>query len=257
MRGKRSLKILLASLVTVFMLSTPAQAGIIGSLIKVCGGIYYTITNPVCAWVNDFKIIEEQHILPQNQGGILAVLIPKWNHSASDRAFNRYHIFEENRHSNTLVKVLTLTNEQSLTNLNNAYMLGRTMIPYAFFCFEYKGIRSTNWHFLSTEMDGASTVMYFVSWLCHTPQKIVRQIAYVIHKAPPIAGLIDVALNICSLLVEFVIGIFGTVVGVILGTLFHPIDTICSIPGLLYFTVTTAVTMITDLFTSCWYLIFG
>lgn len=246
-------------LILALYICTPqiAEGGVIGTTLKGAGKIYYSIVNPMESFIISNNVVEEQHVLPRSQGGASSVLIPYYNHCASDRAWEKLHIDRDNRHDNFLIRLLTLGNEGALVDLNNAYMLGRTMIPYAMFCFDYRSSRSTNWHFLSTEMDGTAVLVYAVSWIVHQPAKFIRQIAYIIHKQPPWYAIFDVILNVVSLVLEVIFLCIGTILGVILGTIFHPINTLCSIPGAIYFLGVSLVTCVIDLFTACYHLIFN
>jgi hypothetical protein len=112
-------------------------------------------------------------------------------------------------------------------NLLAAYRLGVYGTQWSTLFFDYD--RRGNWQFVSFRFDGVSNVLYFWSWLINIPQKTINNAVYVADKEPRL--LIDVLFEVVMLPFECAVAIAATSVGVIIGTIFHPINTILAIPG--------------------------
>lgn len=85
---------------------------------------------------------------------------------------------------------------------------------------------------MGREFNGAAIVTYTFTWLMHIPYKFIRNAIYIIHTDNvSIFCIIDLITNAIQMVFELVFACIGLIVNGILGTIFHPIDTICGIPG--------------------------
>lgn len=240
---KSALLIVFASL---FLFASDANA----SVFKAVGALYIGITNPV-EWITGrTRVYEEQHMTPQQYHGgdtniDSVILISRTNHTVSDRWKNKSYI---DRHDNIVLSLLTFGNSGSQERLNAAYRMGCYAMPFSLFCFDY---RKDTWHLVATELDACSNLLYGITWVINTPQKFINKIAYICQMGsePSIFTLLDIPVNLVSMVVEAGCAVVGTVAGVVLGLICHPIDSLCSILGMLYFLVFSVITAVWDLLT--------
>lgn len=151
-------------------------------------------------------------------------------------------------HDNVIIKLLTFYNENSLENLNLAYRLGISQKQYSLYMFdaENKAV------FLGSATDGPSMFLYSFTWLINIPQKIVSEALAIIFTSKnfkAFTGKHDGGLCVFVLLaLDFLAGLVGylldlwlalgnAVVGGIIGLVFHPFDSLCSLLGMVYFGV--------------------
>jgi hypothetical protein len=81
------------------------------------------------------------------------------------------------------------------------------------------------------------------------PQKIVNQAAYTIESGsePNLFYLVDVILAIFVGIIDFGFGVIFTMIGVVLGFILHPINSLCSILGMVYFFIPAVWTAVVEL----------
>lgn len=262
---KRFFLAMIVALSTFFCGSAIASEGtFIGNTIKGIDHVYYFLANPVGSLTLDGDAVHEVELI--EKGG--HVFIP--NLSLRSAVASVWSDFSKHGTASVVVggiaagigTIAVLFHEDSIKNLLNAWLLGRAFLPYNVVYFNTttdmnSGKRIENWHFLGTQMDGASIVVYTLSWVIHTPQKFVRNIAYILHEDASILVLLDMFTNAVQLVFECIFACFGFVINTILGTICHPLDTLFSIPGGIWFSCVSAFTAVIDVFTSVWALFTG
>ena len=149
-------------------------------------------------------------------------------------------------HDNAIIKLLTFYNKESLENLNLAYRLGISQKQYSLYMFddENKAV------FLGSATDGPSMLLYTFTWLVNAPQKIVSEALTIIFASKLFKKLTrshDGAVCVfVALALDFLVGLVGyfldlwlalgnAVVGGIIGLVMHPLNSLCSILGMVYF----------------------
>ena len=149
-------------------------------------------------------------------------------------------------HDNAIIKLLTFYNKESLENLNLAYRLGISQKQYSLYMFdnENKAV------FLGSATDGPSMLLYSFTWFVNAPQKIVSEALAVIFASKSFkqfTGSHDGAVCVfLALALDFLVGLVGyfldlwlalgnAVVGGIIGLVMHPLNSLCSILGMVYF----------------------
>ena len=149
-------------------------------------------------------------------------------------------------HDNAIIKLLTFYNKESLENLNLAYRLGISQKQYSLYMFddENKAV------FLGSATDGPSMLLYTFTWIVNAPQKIVSEALAVIFASKEFKQLTrshDGAVCVfVALALDFLVGLVGyfldlwlalgnAVVGGIIGLVMHPLNSLCSILGMVYF----------------------
>lgn len=276
---KRFFLAMIVALSTFFCGSAIASEGtFIGNTIKGIDHVYYFLANPVGSLTLDGDAVLSIKSIDLEHGTFTEpyVLMPSLNvqsafvFTLSD--FARAGSVAEKHGISAIItsgliwgisKISTLGNSSSLNNLTNAWLFGRSFVPYNVVCFDTSinmnnGKYVENWHFLGTQMDGASIFAYTLSWVIHTPQKFIRNIAYILHNDDiSILVLLDIVTNAIQLMFECVFACCGFVINTILGTICHPLDTLCSIPGCMWFSCVSVVTAVIDVFTSVWALFTG
>lgn len=206
------------------------------TLPKKINTFWIIITNPVCAFIEpEFA----QIIIKEYKGQPLYVTISDLNGPSFLESLN------DSPHKNFLIKILTFYNKKSLENLNIAAKLGEEYFPYAIFLYNQR----SNWFFLAKQLDAPSVLLYGYSWIINISQKILQQTDTIFKYRHKVVGvnyiqIIDDITNIASLFIEFPLSIFGTISGSIIGIICHPIDSITSILGMIYFIISTTLTAI-------------
>ena len=149
-------------------------------------------------------------------------------------------------HDNAIIKLLTFYNKESLENLNLAYRLGISQKQYSLYMFddENKAV------FLGSATDGPSMLLYTFTWIVNAPQKIVSEALTIIFASKLFKKLTrshDGAVCVfVALALDFLVGLVGyfldlwlalgnAVVGGIIGLVMHPLNSLCSILGMVYF----------------------
>lgn len=166
-----------------------------------------------------------------------------------------------NAYDNFFIKLLTFFNKKSLSNLNTAYFSGKLSLPYTVFIYNVDMSKNTindDWKYLAANSDCMSVLLYGISWALHTPAHILNEFdaffKYRSDKENSIyAGtnggvdlciFIDIIVHILSIIPELIIMIINTIIGFIIALLCHPIDSICSIGGFLYFLIPTIISAV-------------
>ncbi len=149
-------------------------------------------------------------------------------------------------HDNAIIKLLTFYNKESLENLNLAYRLGISQKQYSLYMFdnENKAV------FLGSATDGPSMLLYTFTWIVNAPQKIVSEALAVIFASKNFKNFtgshtgsfcvfvvlaLDFLVGLVGYLLDFWLALGNAVVGGIVGLVMHPLNSLCSILGMVYF----------------------
>ena len=128
-------------------------------------------------------------------------------------------------------------------NLYRAYMMGTYGMAWSVFFNSHNRPGST---LVLKEFDGISNLVYFVSWVVNTPQKILNKMAYISDTGRWYA-FADLLLFVFVLAIaEFLLGCVATIGGVVLGTIFNPWDTLVAIPGGILLAIESIVSAVTE-----------
>lgn len=146
-------------------------------------------------------------------------------------------------HNNFLIKALTFGDKASLGHLNSAYFLGENYVQY--FLFASNGAES---FYIDKAFDAPSVLLYGYSWLINLPAKYLDILDGMIEYASQmekifgfsfgqkVLATVDWLISIVvSIFVEIPIAFFNTIIGFFIGLIYHPFDSLCSIPGMFYF----------------------
>lgn len=246
--------VLIAILSAVVFQCPDASAAQPDSYFSLKGTSYlWTIfTNPVESLgrflTNRPTAAEEQHVLPQKYGVASSdEMVVYWirsNHTVSDRAGERPFLVDPESswlRQNPVLSLLTLGNRTSQRNLDAAYRMGAYGRPYSVLFHSYNKDNSV---LVCVKMDGPSMLVYGVSWLINIPQKFLNQVAYYTRPNSEVGWtpVIDIALAPLVLAFEFCFGVVFTAVGVVLGCLTHPIDSVTSLGGMLWYIIPLVLT---------------
>ena len=220
----------------------PSYAAGESSWLMGLGKIWISITTPIGSF---FGLGPSLATIDQN-AGVLVGYVHRGNMVAMAMKGKEYVA-----HDNIFIKILTFGNSRTLANLNAANIAGKEYMPYAIFAYNKSGS-----HYIASHLDAGSIVLYGVSWFMHIPAKLLDQIdanIYIESNKNPMKRdavgrsiifphLIDCCINLLSLVVEIPIAIVNTVIGSIIALIWHPIDSICSILGLIYMLIATFIT---------------
>lgn len=159
---------------------------------------------------------------------------------------------EEN---NLLLSLLTLGNAKSQHNLNTAYRLGVYGQPYSLFIHERDADRSS---LLMTHLDGPSMMLYGFSWVINAPQRWFKQAVFVVDSEDaPWYYLLDWAVAVPLFVLDLIFASVATLLGFLVAFLLHPINSVCSLGGLAYFTVLSIWSAGFELVSAAYYLLPG
>jgi hypothetical protein len=227
--------------------SMPAHA-----LIKSASWLWTVTTHPVECLMNDTgrTAAEMQHCIPRSLGGSDET-IAYWirsNHTVSDRWRNRPFLDEK---EHWLLSLLTLGVDASQENLNAAYRMGAYGIPYTVFFHHYQREES---QLVMTRLDGPSNLLYGLSWALCSPKKLLWQIAYDV--SPDTAAskwfLLDLIVAIPVWILDLALCAVCSAAGVVIGTILHPINSIFSLGGLVWFVPVTIWNAVAEIFSGSW-----
>lgn len=215
-------------------------------LVYSIGKTYCHLTHPVESIAPIRRsACEEQHVIQQQDGGGDYQNVVWWSGSAHTRTdvWNDKP-WQESRP----IFVFGFTDDNN-TNLEKAYMMGTYGLTWSLYQHSYHGDGDSS--LIITEFDGVSNALYFVSWLINLPQKYINQVAYIADR-----GHFRLALDLIPLvfvvLFEIVMGFVTSAVGVVLGTVFNPIDTLLAIPSGVALLIESAFSAIAELVAGLW-----
>lgn len=234
----------------LLLLSGFSQAAKPSSLFTIKGLDYLhtVLTNPVEALMHEARTgqtaAEEQHTIPQSAGGSddYVVYWIRSNHTVSDRWRNRPGLTDWS--SNPALRILA-PHTVARENLSRAYLMGTHGIKLSLFFHEYGRDVSRP---VITTFDGASNLLYIFAWHLNMPQKIVKQVVYIVTgNETSLLYLFDVAITVVWFVlllriwrrVPRVTFTVLVLVPVLIGTVLHPVTTVMGLAGLFYLTGAT------------------
>ena len=195
---------------------------------KTIGKGYCTLRHPIEALSHVRKTTcESQHIIQQQSGGEdknNTIWINGVEHTYLDRSFDKPWEKERPR--------FTLGGDD---NLERAYMMGVYANGYHFLTYDHHG----NGSLTLFKWDGASHMTYIIASLSNFITKEMSYIGYQWERDRNNLSTqyIDAVIGIFIDFVELSLGLVYGVVGMIIGTLFNPWDTLTNIPGGLAFSI--------------------
>jgi hypothetical protein len=191
------------------------------------GKLYCSVTNPV-EWISPVRrsVCEEQHVVQQQSGGGDTTNVVWW--SASEHV--RTDIWADKPWESSRPWLVFGFTSDNNTNLEKAYMLGTYGVSFSLFQHSYKGQGDSS--LIAAEFDGASNALYAWSFIVNQPQKQINQFAYILDKGH-YRLLIDWVLGLGVMALEIVIAVFAGIVGLVIGTVLNPLDTLFAIPSAL------------------------
>ena len=133
------------------------------------------------------------------------------------------------------------SSEEARINLQRAYMMGTYGLTATLVLNSYDENKSHKSKFLFLEFDGMSNLLYGWAWLVNTPQKILNQFAYISDKGWWWTSIDLLLFAFLVWVVEALLLTVATVLGVTIGTLLNPWDTLVAIPSGLLLALETTV----------------
>lgn len=207
---------------------------------KFIGYGYCAIRHPVESITSDRPACESQHVVQQQSGGtdqLNTIWINTTLHTYLDRSVCKP--WENERPS-----FAPLSDQ----NIERAYMIGTWSLGYNYFVYDHHGSGSLtliNW-------DGSSHLLYMISSIVNLPQKEVNYLAYQIerYRKDQNTQVFDAVAGVLIDIGEVAVGAVYSAVGLVVGTVVNPWDTLRNIPSL----ITLA---ISSIFNSIWLLLKG
>ena len=211
---------------------------------------------------------------------------PTWEHTRTDRWKSTSVTLEGTQykagHWVTKRPSIWFRNKQDqVDELTSAYMMGSYGLKWTLFLHNYGGKKKyvyqenkqdsgriitcsfnsevcdpVSSRLVATKFNGVSNALYGYSWFINIPQKVVNGLAYTINKRQ-FTYFIDWFFSLFVLAIEAFIAILMTVIGVVLGTILHPINTIMAIPAGIELAIDTSITAFTQLIAGIWRLVTG
>lgn len=208
------------------MISIPAQA-----MTKMIGKGYCSLRHPVEAMTSKrTTTCESQHVIQQQSGGgniENTIWISVSEHDYLDRSVDRP--WEKERPWFNIGDA----------NLEKAYMQGVYTRGFHFITYDHlrDGV-PTLWAW-----DGASHATYAVAATFNVITKELSYLGYQIERwfKKKDTQIIDALIGVVINLVELGLGIAYSMLGIIVGTLFNPIDTLLNIPGAVFLSIEAVV----------------
>lgn len=248
-------KNILQTIVLIVCLLTPSQVLSFSFNSALASG-WIKLTTPISSFFCGAKITEGMPFVITNENSKIATFGIIGSIHALPAIVDNYSI-----HDNYPFQIITFFNNESQRNLNSAYVGGRYFLPYSVFTYE---IISGDWYYWARHSDAFSVLLYGYSWLINIPAKILNEIDSLIAidksknygfgtseiaslSSHRLACFIDIIINSCSLVFEIPIAIANTIVGTVIALFTHPVDSICSIMGFIYFVILSTVFAIWDI----------
>lgn len=209
------LQSLISLAVLMLVMSGPANA-----FNKVFGKGYCSLRHPVEALTSNRVTCESQHIVQQQSGGSdggNTIWINTVEHDYLDRSADRP--WETER------PWFNLGDD----NLERAYMMGTYANGYHFLTYDHHGSGSLT---LFT-WDGVSHITYVIASVTNFITKEMSYLGYQWERGGKgqVTQYIDAIVGIMIDLAEVGLGVMYGLLGMVVGTIFNPLDTITNIPG--------------------------
>lgn len=189
------------------------------------GNAYCSIRHPVESLTSPRHACERQHILQQQSGGAHAVNTIHINtveHDYADRAGTNppWEVAEDG-----------MWGDWGDDNLKRAYKMGVYANGYHFLVYDYKG----DGEMTLLEWDGASHFTYMVGSAFNFITKELSYIGYQWKRDGGHSQMLDALLGVFIDLAEVAVGLGYGALGVVVGTLWNPLDTFFNLPGMLVY----------------------
>lgn len=189
------------------------------------GGLYCVVRHPVEAISSDrTTTCEEQHVIQRREGGRNdgnIILINALEHDYADRS-------KDKPWSKAIGGLWCDCGDH---NLKRAYKMGIYANGYHFMIYDYRG----EGHMTLVEWDGASHVTYMVASTFNFVTKELSYMGYQFEAKD--SQWADAILGVAIDVVELLVGIGYSVVGIIVGTIFNPYDTATNLLGMVVLSV--------------------
>ncbi|MEQ5802914.1 hypothetical protein [Halomonas sp. H10-9-1] len=167
---------------------------------------------------------EEQHVIQQQSGGVDEANVVWWSASSHVRT----DLWSGQPWQNNRPWVVFGFTGEAKQNLEKAYMLGTFGKSWSLFQHSYQGRGESS--LVLAEFDGMSNALYMYSWFVNLPQKYLNQVAYISDRGYWHL-LVDMVIAIVVLGAEGILAIASSFLGMVVGTVLNPIDTVSAIPG--------------------------
>lgn len=177
---------------------------------------YCEIRHPQEAAISNRKACEQQHIIQQQSGGhhtANVIWINTIEHDYADRSSTKP--WQNNR------PWLHFWGDQ---NLESAFMMGTYANGYHFQVHDYRQEKS---YLTLFEWDGASHAVYVVSNTLNHFAKLLSYMAYQFRSNSPM--YVDAIIGILIDSIELFVGVLYGLLGIVVGTIWNPIDTIINL----------------------------
>lgn len=221
-------------LATLFLTTNASAEG----TVQYIGKTYCEIKHPIQKVTGDHyqseHVCEEQHIKPQSRNGSdyeNIVWINKFEHTRTDRIKSKLWITERPTKKYFSDDILI-----------NSYMLSREHKGYHFLRYDYSQRGNRDWAISLFKLDGASHAVYTWGSIVNFPAKELEYINFMVHNqsASSFGWWVDFIFGVVVDFFEVFAGFFYGCLGLVVGSLFNPIDTISNIPmGIYYLADTT------------------
>ncbi|WP_374431090.1 hypothetical protein [Ideonella dechloratans] len=208
------------------------SAGDAGAFSGQVGKVYCTIRHPQEAIASDGVACESQHVIQQQSGGqddLNTIWISRNQHSYLDRS--RCKPWENERPAFPT----PLADE----NIERAYMIGVWAQGYHALIYDHHG----EGELTLFAWDGSSHILYLLASMVNLPQKIINNFSYQIERMRKgqETYFFDASLAVAVDIVEVAFGSIYSAVGVVVGTIFNPWDTVRNIPSLVMLSIEAVV----------------
>ena len=211
----------------LFTLET--QAGVV----KYAGEMYCKLSHPI-EWIYPIRhnnTCEEQHIIQRQYNGSdlgNISIIPASSHIATD-TWGGSGVWGQGKVAaeKCMDEDPPGTTEDAEEALCQAYQLGRYQLEYAFLLYDY---RKDEWDTTLLSWDGVSHLVYVISYWFNAPAKYIRKLSYLIDKSH-YHLILDHAVQLPIIIIEGSIGILYNGIGIAVGTILHPVDTVNALIG--------------------------
>jgi hypothetical protein len=245
-----AIKILVCFFFTLFSLFITASPSF--ALVKGLSRLYLRLTNPV-EWFID-SIDGESNIEE------IPIGRPSKNRSGKENLYKQnviisnfaLAVLQEHRqygkvNDNIYLNLLTFYNSSSLENINAAYNLGCWVGDFHLITFD-EG--SDDWHFIGTRLDGISAALYSASWIINIPQRGLNKYKP-LFKDKEFSKILLALIMIPDFIfgfIDLIFALIGLFVNGIIGCIWHPSNTLCSIGGGIFLLLRSFITAISYLF---------
>lgn len=191
---------------------------------KGAGELYCKLRHPVETISSSRKACEEQHIIQLQEGGGNdgnIILINALEHDYADRSKDRP--WSKARSG--------LWCECGDDNLKRAYKMGIYANGYHFMIYDYR----SEGHMTLFEWDGASHVTYMVASVFNVVTKELSYMGYQFEAKD--SQWTDAVLGVAIDVIELVVGLGYGIIGIVVGTIFNPWDTVTNLFGMIVLSV--------------------